>query len=112
MIDKPKTFTFPFAFHEHVEEVVATAHLFASKPEAAAKGWEFTGDKTKGHIISPSMEVKYAIDNDQIEITIIKKPILLPWMLIEMKLREYMGADISVITNLLDDIKKKNVFVN
>lgn len=66
------------------DEVVARA-----KTAASHHGVRFVGDEQTGHFEGHGIEGSYWIVEDMISIRILKKPFIIPWSLIEAKVRDY-----------------------
>ncbi|WP_156912841.1 hypothetical protein [Methylocaldum szegediense] len=68
------------------EELVAKA-----KEAARDKGIHFVGDEQKGQFAGNGIEGHYRINGDTLSIRISKKPLIVPWNLIEAAVRSYFG---------------------
>jgi len=68
------------------DEVIAKA-----KVAARENGVKFEGDSQMGHFSGHGIEGSYLILDDTLAIKISKKPLIMPWSLIETKLRKYFA---------------------
>lgn len=63
--------------------------VFANlKTAASQNGVNLDGDHRLGHFSGKGIEGSYAISGDVLNITIMKKPMLIGWSLIESKVRQ------------------------
>ncbi len=70
------------------------AHEVVSKFKTAAEknGVRLMGDHRLGQFSGKGIEGRYDIDEDVLTLTIVKKPVLIGWSLIEAKLRDFFIA--------------------
>jgi hypothetical protein len=66
--------------------------VFVSFKTAAAKnGVGLNGDHRLGHFSGKGIEGRYDLSGDVLNITIVKKPMLLGWSMIEAKVRDFFA---------------------
>jgi hypothetical protein len=68
------------------KEIIAKAKVAAKE-----SGVQMEGDEIKGFFKGHGIEGHYSIAKDILAIEITKKPMIMPWSLIETKLRNYFG---------------------
>ncbi len=68
------------------DEVIAQA-----REAAQQHGVLLTGDERTGHFSGGGVEGVYAITDDRLAITILKKPFIVPWTLIESQIRNFFA---------------------
>ena len=61
------------------------------KTSAAKNGVDVNGDHRLGHFSGRGIEGRYNFTDDVLDITIVKKPMLIGWSLIEAKVREFFA---------------------
>jgi hypothetical protein len=69
------------------DEIIAQA-----REAATSHGIRFAGDEQTGHFEGHGIEGSYWIMDEVLSIRILKKPFILPWSLIEMKVRDYFAS--------------------
>jgi len=79
--------TFIIELTRPVEEMLAYA-----RGKAAQKGALFEGDATSGRYLGKKVEGSYRVEGDRIAFTITRKPALVPWSFVELKLRRILGG--------------------
>lgn len=62
-----------------------------AKTMAGQNGLKFIGDTQTGHFHGRGIEGRYHFGVDSLSITIIRKPIILPWALVETTVAEFFG---------------------
>lgn len=67
---------------DHPDELIIKARHAAEK-----HGLRLTGDTEKGLIKGLGIEAHYLLQEDMLTVKILRKPLLLPWALLEQKLR-------------------------
>jgi hypothetical protein len=60
-----------------------------ARKTASSNGFEFAGDETGGRFAGKGLEGRYRIDGAQMSIMIDKKPLILPWGLIESSIKSF-----------------------
>lgn len=68
------------------EEVVAKA-----KAASKSNGVTMEGDHSKGHFNGQGVEGNYHIEGSTLTIRITKKPLIVPWSLLETKIKNFFG---------------------
>ncbi len=66
-----------------VEELLEKLYELAGKHDV-----EFQGDNHKGYAKGKGFHVHYVIDGNQCTLTVTKKPLLVPWSLVERSLKK------------------------
>jgi hypothetical protein len=67
-------------------------HLVTHLQNAARDhGMHFCGDDRSGHFRGMGIEGQYVIRDQTFRITVRKKPLLVPWSMLEAKLTEFFG---------------------
>jgi hypothetical protein len=68
------------------------AEVIARAREAAQQnGLILNGDEQTGHFAGRGVEGVYAITGDKLAITVLKKPVILPWALLESQVRTFFS---------------------
>jgi len=72
-------------------KLAGDAHVAVAKFQATAARHEvfFSGDHKSGEFSGKGIEGRYGINGDNLTIHIDKKPALIPWAMIESKVREF-----------------------
>jgi hypothetical protein len=78
--------TFRVKLTKSIEETIEKA-----KKKAAEKGAEFIGDQKAGSYRGKNAEGTYEIDDDQVILTVTKKPPLVPWTFVETKIKKFFS---------------------
>ena len=73
---------------DHPEELILKARYAAEK-----HGLRLTGDTEKGLINGLGIEAHYLLQEDILTVKILRKPLLLPWTLLEQKLRTLVNIN-------------------
>ena len=68
------------------EEVVEKA-----KAASKSNGVAMEGDHSKGHFNGQGVEGNYHIEGSTLKISITKKPLIVPWSLLETKIKNFFG---------------------
>ena len=76
--------TFKFALKDDPEMLIKSA-----KELAPQNGIFFEGDARSGTFSGHGLNGNYSIENNTMILTISEKPLIIPWSLIEMKLKEF-----------------------
>ena len=77
-----------------VKIVVHPDELITKAKQAAEKnGLRFTGDTKKGLINGYGIEAHYFLQEDVLTVKILRKPLLLPWSMLEQKLRTMVSIN-------------------
>lgn len=79
-----KTITAPL--NKDPEELVAQA-----RQKAGEKGASFDGDASQGRFNAMGVVGSYTIGKDAVNIEIIKKPLLIPWSLVEKTVQDFFA---------------------
>lgn len=67
-------------------------HVFARTRKTAAEGgWHFEGDTRSGNIAGQGFAGTYIVEDRKILVTIHKKPVLIPWFVIESQIRSFLN---------------------
>ncbi len=102
---KSKSFTYPFPFTDLMPRAVEIAAIYSEKPEY--KGiYIFEGTIQYGKISSPKMAGEYQLTGEMIVITIVKKPLLVPWKLIEKQIEILLTTEIEEVQNFIRQAEK------
>lgn len=83
-MSKAKTYT--VVLSKTPESVIAKARKTAS-----SNGFDFLGDETEGRFTGKGLHGRYRIDGAEMSITIDKKPLILPWGLIESSIKSFFA---------------------
>jgi hypothetical protein len=71
---------------------IAPDELIAHAREAAHNhGIQFVGDERAGRFVGHGIEGNYRINGETLLVSIVKKPFILPWGLIESRLRSFFA---------------------
>lgn len=54
-----------------------------AKAMAAKHGMALEGDVSSGRFSGSGIEAQYTVDGDKLSITVLKKPMIMPWVFIE-----------------------------
>ncbi len=73
---------------DHPEELIIKARHAAEK-----HGLRLTGDTEKGLIKGLGIEAHYLLQEDMLTVKILRKPLLLPWSMLEQKLRTMVSIN-------------------
>jgi hypothetical protein len=66
------------------------APLFERARKAAAdNGAQITGDTNKGSFSGRGVEGNYTVSGNTVNITVDKKPVIIPWPLVESQLKQF-----------------------
>jgi hypothetical protein len=74
---------------ELVLSVSPSDFLHKARSSAQSSGVELNGDESGGRFSGKGIEGAYEIQGNVLAIRILKKPLLMPWALIEMAVRDY-----------------------
>lgn len=77
---------FEVELKENLEELIAR-----TKNTAKEEGLTFDGDTNGGTIKGRGFEGVYKITDGKVAVTINKKPMLVPWLVVESKLKSFLG---------------------
>ncbi|MBM4201169.1 MAG: hypothetical protein FJ189_07770 [Gammaproteobacteria bacterium] len=66
-----------------------TAVVEKARRTANSNGFDFSGNETAGQFAGKGLQGSYRIDGTQISITIDKKPLILPWGVIESSIKSF-----------------------
>ena len=66
------------------EQLVTRARSLAGE-----NGLHFAGDSSAGHFHGRGLEGRYHFSAQALQITILRKPLILPWSLVEMTVSQY-----------------------
>ncbi len=80
------THKFDVKLNRDAHDVVAKFKTVAEK-----NGVHMSGDHQHGKFIGMGIEGRYQIEGDVLTLTILKKPMLISWSLMEAKVREYFS---------------------
>jgi hypothetical protein len=83
-MSRTKTFAFPLS-HE------PAAVIEKARKAAAGNGVRFEGDEQQGRFAGHGVEGSYAIKEAQLTIQIVRKPIIMPWSMIESSMRKFFA---------------------
>lgn len=78
--------SFEVKLKSSAEEVVAKA-----KTAAKSNGVAMEGDQSKGRFNGQGVEGQYHIEGSTLTIKITKKPLIVPWSLLETKIKNFFG---------------------
>lgn len=78
--------SFEFELKESPEKL-----LERTRKAASSEGLAFYGDARAGSIAGHGFEGGYEIMEDKIAVTIKKKPLLVPWLAVESKLKSFLA---------------------
>ncbi len=81
-----QTFTFDIAPGKSVDEILAKA-----REAGRGKGIALVGDATKG-TFQGAAQGSYSVQDRRLTVTVEKKPVFVPWMMIENALRDVFSA--------------------
>ena len=76
--------TFLIDMDVHPDIIIAQAHKLSVRA-----GGRFEGDAQNGHFTNNGITGDYRIFENQLELTVAKKPPLLPWSLVESSVRKW-----------------------
>ncbi|QSA97686.1 hypothetical protein [Methylococcus sp. EFPC2] len=62
-----------------------------ARNQAGQNGLNFTGDVNTGHFHGRGLEGRYHIHGDHLRITILRKPLILPWSLVETTIHQFFA---------------------
>ena len=77
-----KSFSVPFTGD-------ATSLLERARKAAADNGAQVTGDTNKGTFSGRGVEGSYIVSGNTINVTVDKKPLVIPWPLVESQLKQF-----------------------
>ncbi|WP_139559522.1 hypothetical protein [Methylotetracoccus oryzae] len=60
-----------------------------ARKTAGSNGFEFAGDEMEGRFAGKGLQGRYRIEGAQMSIMIDKKPLILPWSLIESSIKSF-----------------------
>lgn len=60
-----------------------------ARKTASSNGFEFAGDENEGRFAGKGLHGRYRIEGAQMSIMIDKKPLILPWGLIESSIKSF-----------------------
>lgn len=83
-MSKTKTFAFPLS--QEPDLVVAKA-----RKAAAENGVRFDGDHQQGQFAGHGIEGFYSIGEAELTVQISRKPIIMPWSMIESSMRKFFA---------------------
>ena len=75
----------------HPDELISKAKQAAEK-----HGLRFTGDTEKGLIIGFGIEAHYLLQEDELTVKILRKPLLLSWAKLEQKVRALVNFNPNI----------------
>ncbi|MGZ8217279.1 hypothetical protein [Methylomagnum sp.] len=78
--------SFEVKLNRDPDEIIAQARAAAHK-----NGIQFSGDGQTGHFVGHGIEGSYLILDDILSVEIAKKPFIVPWSMIESKLRDFFA---------------------
>ena len=58
---------------------------------AGKNGFDFSGDETAGAFVGKGVHGRYRIDGVQMAITIERKPLIVPWSIIESSIKSFFA---------------------
>lgn len=97
---KSKSFTYPFAYTALMERAIRLAISYSQHPSYKGK-YTFGGNTSQGQVTSPKMAGEYFIQDETITITINKKPMIVPWKLVQKKIEELLATDYEEVEAML-----------
>ena len=103
---KSKTYTFYFPYSDRIDAVLEIAHAFAKTPNAVEKKVIFRGDRESGYLETKKTECSYTLINEEITLTIEKKPLFIPWKLIDKQIDRFASATHEEVDNLIAEMRK------
>jgi hypothetical protein len=62
-----------------------------ARAKASTNGVEFHGDETEGRFAGKGLQGTYRIEGSQLSLTIAKKPMILPWGVIESSIKSFFA---------------------
>ncbi len=77
-----KSFSVPFTGD-------ATSLLERARKAAADNGAQVTGDTNKGTFSGRGVEGSYIVSGNTVNVTVDKKPLVIPWPLVESQLKQF-----------------------
>jgi hypothetical protein len=83
-MSKTKTFAFPLS--QGPASVVSRA-----RKAAAENGVHFDGDEQQGQFTGHGIEGSYTIRDAELTVQISRKPIIMPWSMIESSMRKFFA---------------------
>lgn len=83
-MSRTKTFAFQLT-HE------ASAVVEKARKAAAGNGVKFEGDDHQGRFAGHGIEGSYAIEDATLTVQISRKPIIMPWSMIETSMRKFFA---------------------
>jgi len=78
--------TFAVRLSENINEALASARSAAKQ-----NGVDFIGDHLSGHFKGKGIEGRYEITDNVLALTVLRKPLILPWSLIETTVTDFFG---------------------
>ena len=78
--------SFSMSIAEDPESLILRAQVLAGKHDFVLRG-----DMTEGHFSGKGIDGTYQLEGSVLNITVLRKPRLLPWLVVEIKLREFLG---------------------
>ena len=67
----------------------ATSLLERARKTAADNGAQVTGDTNKGSFSGRGVEGSYTVSGNTVNVTVDKKPMIIPWSLVESQLKQF-----------------------
>jgi hypothetical protein len=67
----------------------ATSLLERARKTAADNGAQVTGDTNKGSFSGRGVEGSYTVSGNTVNVTVDKKPMIIPWPLVESQLKQF-----------------------
>ena len=77
-----KSFSVPFTGD-------AASLLGRARKAAAENGAQVTGDTNKGTFSGRGVEGSYTVSGNTVNVTVDKKPMIIPWSLVESQLKQF-----------------------
>lgn len=78
--------TFYVTLKKNPEKLIKQAKNLASK-----NGMVLEGDTHSGHFSGTGIEADYVVEGDKLSITVVKKPIIMPWIFIETTISAFFS---------------------
>jgi hypothetical protein len=78
--------TYQFALSKNPAVVIESA-----RKKASTNGVDFHGDESAGHFAGKGLQGSYRIEGTQLSLTIAKKPMILPWGVIESSIKSFFA---------------------
>ncbi|HFD11944.1 MAG TPA: hypothetical protein ENJ32_05705 [Crenotrichaceae bacterium] len=82
--------SFTYTINENPQEILNKVRLIASE-----KGIDVSGDHQKGQLSGQGINADYVMQDSTLTITVQKKPMIVPWSMVEKMVAKFVDNDNS-----------------